>query len=90
MNTKKIKQLWNCFLRKIWGLPDFLITGSGVETWVRILEEERDLGSGCRDRRREGTSFKVVDCTDCIPQSWFSWTKFIGITEVIKPSQTPK
>ena len=39
MNTKKIKQLWNCFLRKVWGLPDFLITGSGVEIWVRILEE---------------------------------------------------
>ena len=28
---------------------------------IRILEEERDLGRECRDRRREGTSFKVVD-----------------------------
>lgn len=43
------------------GLLDFLITGSGVESWVRILEEERDLGRGCGDRRREGTGFKVVD-----------------------------
>lgn len=61
MNTKKIKQLWNCFLKKVWGLSDFLITRSGVDSWVRILEEERDLGRGCGDRRRERASFKVVD-----------------------------
>ena len=43
------------------GLPDFLITGTGVEIWGQDPEEERDLGRECRDRRREGTSFKVVD-----------------------------
>ena len=42
MSTKKTKQPSQEGL----GLPDFLITGSGVESWVRILEEERDLGRG--------------------------------------------
>ena len=58
MNTQKIKQLWNCFLRKVWGLPDFLITGSGVESWVRILEEWKRPGKGVQIQGKRRHQFQ--------------------------------
>ena len=61
VNTKKTKQLWNSLPRKVWQLPEFLVAGPGVWSWVRVLEEESDLGRGWGDRKREGTCFKVVD-----------------------------
>lgn len=87
MNTKKIKQLWNCFLKKAWGFltswsPGQVLTvGSG--SW-----EERDLGRGA-ETGGENAPVSRWTGTEYMPQSGFL-DQIHRNNRGNKTSQTPK